>query len=182
MSASSDRAARIERFILDVPDYPKPGVVFKDITPLLADHGAFSATIEALAEPARDGSGQAVVDKVLGMEARGFILAAPVALELGVGFVPVRKAGKLPRPVLAESYALEYGEATLELHTDAVAPGERVLLVDDVLATGGTLAASRRMVEACGGIVVGSAVIMELGFLAGRDALDGLQVTSLFVI
>ena len=138
----------LERLVVDVPDFPEPGIVFKDITPLLADHAGFTAVVEALAEAGRDESGATVVDKVVGMEARGFILAAPVALALGTGFVPVRKAGKLPRETHAVSYALEYGEATLELHRDAIAPGERVLLVDDVLATGGTVAATRQLVEA----------------------------------
>ncbi|MFT4262534.1 MAG: adenine phosphoribosyltransferase [Nocardioides sp.] len=172
----------IEEHILDVVDYPKPGIVFKDISPLLADHAAFTATVDALAAVGRAADGAVVVDKVLGMEARGFILAAPVALALGVGFVPVRKAGKLPRDVHATTYALEYGEATLELHTDAVAPGERVLLVDDVLATGGTLDASRRLVEQCGGTVAGVAVLMELGFLPGRTTLGDLPVTSLLTV
>src|SRR3954467_13053554 len=124
--------------IADVPDFPEPGILFKDITPLLADHVALTAVIAALAAAGRAGAGRPVVDKVLGMESRGFILGAPVALALGVGFVPVRKAGKLPGETYTVSYALEYGEATLEMHEDGVASGERVLLVDDVLATGGT--------------------------------------------
>ncbi len=165
--------------IRDVPDFPQPGVVFKDITPLLADHTAFTAVVTALADAGRDADGATVVDKVVGMEARGFILAAPVALALGVGFVPVRKAGKLPGPTHAISYALEYGEATLEVHEDGIAPGDRVLLVDDVLATGGTADATRRLVEACGGHVHAFSVLMELSFLHGRDALDGLPLRSL---
>jgi adenine phosphoribosyltransferase len=173
--------AAMERLVVDVPDFPEPGVVFKDITPLLADHDAFTATVAALAAPGRDGDG-VVVDKVVGMEARGFILAAPVALALGAGFVPVRKAGKLPRPTHAVSYALEYGEATLELHRDSIAPGDRVLLVDDVLATGGTVAATRELVERCGGSVTGVAVLMELGFLPGRDALGGLPLTAVTTV
>nr|WP_229721652.1 adenine phosphoribosyltransferase [Nocardioides daphniae] len=172
----------MDRLILDVPDYPEAGVVFKDITPLLADHDGFHAAIVALADAGRDESGAVVVDKVLGMEARGFILAAPVALNLEAGFVPVRKAGKLPRECLSESYSLEYGEATLEMHADAVSPGDRVLLVDDVLATGGTIAATRRLVESAGGVVVGAAVLMELGFLSGRDAFDDVACTALAVI
>jgi adenine phosphoribosyltransferase len=172
----------LERLIVDVPDYPEPGVVFKDITPLLADHTAFTEVIDALAAAGRDGSGATVVDKVVGMEARGFILAAPVALALGTGFVPVRKAGKLPRETHAVSYALEYGEATLEVHRDAVAPGERVLLVDDVLATGGTVAATRSLVEACGGVAVGVAVLMELSFLPGRATVGDLPVHTLLTI
>jgi adenine phosphoribosyltransferase len=172
----------LERLVVDVPDFPDPGIVFKDITPLLADHTAFSAVIDALAGPGRDGAGATVVDKVVGMEARGFILAAPVALDLGTGFVPVRKAGKLPRETHAVSYALEYGEATLEVHQDAIAPGERVLLVDDVLATGGTVVATRRLVESCGGTVVAASVLMELGFLTGREAIGDLPLQTLLTI
>ena len=175
-------AEALQRLIVDVPDYPEPGVVFKDITPLLADHTAFAAVIEALAVSGRDESGATVVDKVVGMEARGFILAAPVALALGTGFVPVRKAGKLPRETHAVSYALEYGEATLEVHRDAIAPGERVLLVDDVLATGGTVAATRQLVESCGGEAVGVAVLMELSFLPGRATIGDLPLHSLLTI
>ncbi len=129
----------LERLIRDVPDFPKPGIVFKDISPLLADHDGLPAVRGALAGGGPRRGRAVVVDKVVGMEARGFILAAPVALALGAGFVPVRKAGKLPGATHAVSYALEYGEATLEVHQDAIAPGERVLLVDDVLATGGTV-------------------------------------------
>src|SRR3954463_5038335 len=156
--------------IADVPDFPEPGILFKDITPLLADHAALTAVIDALAAAGRDADGRPVVDKVLGMESRGFILGAPVALALGVGFVPVRKAGKLPRATYAVSYALEYGEATLEIHQDALAPGERVLLVDDVLATGGTARATVDLVAECGGSVHAVAMLMELGFLPGREA------------
>lgn len=170
------------RLIVDVPDFPEPGVVFKDISPLLADHDGFTAVIEALAAAGRDDSGAVVVDKIVGMEARGFILAAPVALALGRGFVPVRKAGKLPRETHAVSYALEYGEATLELHRDAILPGERVLLVDDVLATGGTVAATRTLVERCGGIAHGVTVLMELGFLHGRDKTGDLPLASLMTV
>jgi adenine phosphoribosyltransferase len=174
--------AALERLVLDVPDYPEPGIVFKDITPLLADHAAFTCVIEALAAVGRDASGAVVVDKVVGMEARGFILAAPVALALGTGFVPVRKAGKLPRETHAVSYALEYGEATLELHRDAIAPGDRVLLVDDVLATGGTVQATRSLVESCGGTVHAVAVLMELGFLPGRETIGDLHLTTLLTV
>lgn len=172
----------MDRLIEDVPDYPEPGVVFKDITPLLADHAGFEASVEALAEAGRSATGEVVVDKVVGMEARGFMFAAPVALALGAGFVPVRKPGKLPRACHSESYSLEYGKNVLQMHVDAVQPGDRVLLVDDVLATGGTLAASRRLVEASGGVVVGAAVLMELGFLSGRDVLDGLPCTAVQVV
>jgi adenine phosphoribosyltransferase len=172
----------LERLVLDVPDFPEPGIVFKDITPLLADHDAFTAVVQALADAGRDSSGATVVDKVVGMEARGFILAAPVALALGTGFVPVRKQGKLPRATHSVSYALEYGEATLELQRDGIAPGERVLLVDDVLATGGTVSATRQLVESCGGDTVGVAVLMELGFLPGREAIGDLPLTALMTV
>jgi adenine phosphoribosyltransferase len=169
----------LSRLVLDVPDFPEPGVVFKDISPLLADHDAFTGVVAALADCGRDSSGATVVDKVVGMEARGFILAAPVALALGAGFVPVRKAGKLPRETHAVSYALEYGEATLEVHRDAIDPGERVLVVDDVLATGGTVAATHQLVERCGGEVHGVAVLLELTFLPGREAVGPVPLTAL---
>ena len=169
----------LDRLLVDVPDFPEPGIVFKDISPLLADHAGLTAVVAALAEAGRDAGGATVVDKVVGMEARGFILAAPVALALGAGFVPVRKAGKLPRATHAVTYDLEYGQATLEIHRDAVAPGERVLLVDDVLATGGTVAATRELVEACGGVVHAVAVLIELTFLPGRQAIADLDLTAL---
>ena len=177
------RAAQaLQRLVVDVPDFPEPGVMFKDISPLLADHDGFTTVIEALADAGRDEAGSPVVDKVVGMEARGFILAAPVALALGIGFVPVRKSGKLPRETHAVSYALEYGEATLEIQADAIAEGERVLLIDDVLATGGTAKATEQLVRRCGGEVVGMAVLIELGFLAGRDTLGDLPVSSILSI
>ena len=166
------------RLVIDVPDYPEPGVVFKDITPLIADHDSFTAVVESLAGAGRDADGRTVVDKVVGVEARGFILAAPVALALGAGFVPVRKAGKLPRATHAVSYALEYGEATLEIHRDSISPGDRVLVVDDVLATGGTLAATRQLIEACGGAVHAVSVLIELTFLPGREAVGDLPLIS----
>ncbi len=179
---SPDLEQLLGSLIRDVPDFPRPGVVFKDITPLLADHSGFTAVVDAIAEAGRDEAGQVVVDKVVGMEARGFILAAPVALALGTGFVPVRKAGKLPGPTHAVSYALEYGEATLEVHQDAFRDGERVLLVDDVLATGGTAAATRELVEACGAQVVGLSVLMELSFLEGRTQLGDLPLREIRVV
>jgi adenine phosphoribosyltransferase len=169
----------LDRLIRDVPDFPEPGVLFKDISPLLADHDGLTAVIAALAAAGRDERGTTAVDKVVGIEARGFILGAPVALQLGAGFVPVRKAGKLPGPTHQVAYALEYGEAVLEVHQDAIGPGERVLVVDDVLATGGTVAAACSLVESCGGEVTGVSVLMELTFLAGREALAGRSVTAL---
>jgi adenine phosphoribosyltransferase len=182
-TTSASRAAdTLRRLVVDVPDFPEPGVVFKDITPVLADPEAFGLVIEALADAGRDESGRSVVDHVVGMEARGFILAAPVALALGAGLVPVRKAGKLPRATYAESYALEYGEATLEVHRDALAAGDRVLLVDDVLATGGTVAATRLLVEHSGAVAHAVAVLMDLSFLPGREAIGDLPITSLITV
>jgi adenine phosphoribosyltransferase len=171
--------ALIDSRIRDVADFPKPGVLFKDITPLLDDHEALTGVVQALADAGRDAAGNTVVDKVVGMEARGFILAAPVALALGVGFVPVRKPGKLPWRTHSVSYQLEYGAETLEMHVDALAEGERVLLVDDVLATGGTAAATVQLAEKAGATVHALAVLMELGFLDGRAVLGGLPLTSL---
>ena len=174
-----DLGALIDSLVRDVPDFPKPGVMFKDISPLLDDHTAFTAVVQALADAGRGEDGRTVVDKVIGMEARGFILAAPVALALGVGFVPVRKPGKLPAATYSVSYALEYGEETLEMHTDALEPGERVLLVDDVLATGGTAAATASLAEKGGARVHGLAVLLELSFLHGRDVLGDLPLSAL---
>lgn len=150
--------------VREVPDFPKPGIRFKDISPLLADGPGFAAAISAMAEPWRE----ARLDAVVGIEARGFILGAPLARELGTGFVPVRKPGKLPGAVIEESYALEYGTDRLQVHRDALPAGARVLLVDDVLATGGTLAAAARLVSRLGLELVGGAVLMELAVLDGR--------------
>jgi len=154
--------------IRDVPDYPKPGIVFKDIAPLLADHVAFAGAVDAIVNH----HGRGTVDKVVGIEARGFIIAAPVAYHTGAGFVPVRKKGKLPGATLETSYALEYGEATLEVAADAFEPGDRVLIVDDVLATGGTVEATIDLVRRAGAEVVGLSVLLELSFLSGRDRLS----------
>jgi adenine phosphoribosyltransferase len=182
-SSRADRAAEaLRRLVVDVADFPEPGVVFKDITPVLADPEAFASIVEALADAGRDADGRVVVDHVVGMEARGFILAAPVALALGAGLVPVRKAGKLPRATYAESYSLEYAEATLEIHQDALRPGDRVLLVDDVLATGGTMAATRTLVERSGAVPHAVAVLMDLSFLPGRAAVGDLPLTSLMTV
>ena len=167
---TGDVEATILGLVRDVPDYPAPGVLFKDITPLLADAGAFAAVVEAITAPFRGDGRQ--VDLVAGIEARGFILAAPVAVALGAGFVPVRKRGKLPYTTVGASYALEYGTAEIEVHTDAVAPGRRVLVVDDVLATGGTAAAACALVRRLGGDVAGLTVLMELGSMHGRSKLE----------
>lgn len=174
-------AEALHRLVRDVPDWPEPGVMFKDITPVLADAQGFADTVEALAEAGRQAAGGRV-DKVVGMEARGFILAAPVALALGAGFVPVRKAGKLPHTTHQVSYELEYGAAVLELHRDALAPGERVLVVDDVLATGGTARATLDLIGRCGAEPLAMAVLIELGFLPGRAQLGDLPLATLLTV
>jgi adenine phosphoribosyltransferase len=173
----ADLDSRLRAGIRDVPDYPAPGVLFKDITPLLADGPLFAEAVAALAAPHAAGSGLEV-DVVAGIEARGFIFAAPVALALGVGFVPIRKSGKLPHVRVSAEYALEYGTATIEVHTDAVRPGQRVLLLDDVLATGGTAAAAAGLLEDLGAEVVAVSFLIELGFLAGRERLPDRDVRS----
>jgi len=162
-------------YVRDIPDFPKPGVVFKDITPLLADASAFSATVDGIACRFADQR----IDVVLGIEARGFIIAAPVAYRFGAGFVPVRKAGKLPWEIERQEYELEYGTDLLEIHRDAVQPGQRVLIVDDVMATGGTAAATARLVEKLGGEVAGMGFIIELAFLNGRSKLPDHEIVSL---
>ncbi|HSS67720.1 MAG TPA: adenine phosphoribosyltransferase [Nocardioidaceae bacterium] len=179
---SADVGALIARLVRDVPDFPEAGIVFKDISPLLADAAAFAQVVDALATSGRDESGAVAVDKVVGIEARGFILAAPVALALGAGFVPVRKVGKLPGETFAESYALEYGEATLEAHRDAFAIGDTVLVVDDVLATGGTMRATVSLVEKGGAQVHAAAVLIELGFLNGRSTVAGMRIDALATV
>ncbi|MER8067873.1 adenine phosphoribosyltransferase [Streptomyces sp. NPDC094034] len=167
MTDTSTRELLLSR-IRDVADYPEPGVVFKDITPLLADPKAFTALTDALAELcARCGA-----TKIVGLEARGFILAAPVAVRAGVGFIPVRKAGKLPGATLSQAYELEYGSAEIEVHAEDLDQDDRVLVIDDVLATGGTAEASLELVRRAGAEVVGVAVLMELGFLGGRARLE----------
>ena len=171
--ALNDNQRLILDLIADIPDFPKPGVVFKDITPMLASPTGFQAAVDelvALAPPR--------IDVVVGMEARGFILAAPVAIALGAGFVPVRKPGKLPGEVYAEQFALEYGHETLQVKTDAILPGKRVLVVDDVLATGGTVGATAALINRLGAELVHVAVLMELSFLAGREKLDELGIDS----
>lgn len=164
----------LRRHIRDVPDFPKPGIVFKDITPLLADSTAFRATIDRLAAPYRGR-----VDMVLGIESRGFIIGAAAAYALGTGVAIVRKPGKLPHRTHRASYALEYGTDTLEIHDDAVAAHHRVLLIDDLLATGGTASAAVELIERCGGTVAACAFVIELSFLGGRKRLGGHEVSSL---
>lgn len=161
--------------VRDIPDFPKPGVVFKDITPLLADPSAFSSAVDAIVVS----YGRGHIDKVVGIEARGFIIAAPVAYHFNAGFVPLRKAGKLPYETMSESYDLEYGEETLEIHADSFNPGEKVLIVDDVLATGGTARAACDLVARAGGDVAGLAFIIELSFLGGAERIKDFDFVSL---
>jgi adenine phosphoribosyltransferase len=161
--------------VRDIPDFPKQGVIFKDITPLLADPAAFSSAVDVLVVS----FGRGTIDKVVGIEARGFIIAAPVAYHFGAGFVPLRKSGKLPYQTVSETYELEYGAETLEVHADAFSPGDRVLIVDDVLATGGTARAACNLVEKSGATVVGLGFVIELGFLNGATRLEGYDLVSL---
>ena len=171
---ATDLLARLR----DVEDFPKPGIVFKDITPVLADPVLFGRVVNALTTPFRGEH----VTKVIGVEARGFMFGAPAALALSAGFVPARKPGKLPWRTVQERYALEYGTDGLELHEDALAPGERVVVVDDLLATGGTAAAVGKLVERLGGVLVGYAFVAELGFLPGRERLQHPRVHSLLTL
>lgn len=164
--------------IRDIPDFPEPGIIYKDITPLLADPHGYGQAIDALASP----WAATHIDLVAGMEARGFLFGVSVAQALGVGFVPVRKAGKLPHETTGIDYGLEYGSDTLEIHTDAVAAGQSVLLIDDVLATGGTAAATAELVRRCGGEVAGFGFLLELTFLDGRAGLGSSRVESLIEV
>ncbi|HUY64269.1 MAG TPA: adenine phosphoribosyltransferase [Acidimicrobiales bacterium] len=167
-----DRAlSLVNALVRDVPDFPMAGVVFKDITPVLGDAAAFAAAVQWLT-----GAFDAPVDKVVAIEARGFILGAPVAYALGAGLVPVRKVGKLPSATVVEGYTLEYGEATLEMHADALGPAERVLVIDDVIATGGTVAATAELVRRAGAVVVGVAALLEIAALGGRRRLGHLDL------
>src|SRR2546421_9313773 len=174
--ADDELTRLITTLVRDVPDYPQPGVVFKDITPLLGDGKAFAAVIDALAAI------YGPVDKVAGIEARGFILAAPVACRLGAGFVPIRKKGKLPGVTYAQEYDLEYGTATVEVLTDAFQPSERVLVIDDGLATGGTARAAAELVRQARAEGAGPALLLELSFLNGRAKLPGLPVSALLTV
>lgn len=167
-------AETLREKIREIPDFPKPGILFYDITTLLKDPAAYREAIDLMLEPYREER----VDIVVGMESRGFIFSAPMAYLLGTGLVPVRKLGKLPAETLTVEYALEYGSNTLEIHRDAIAPGQRVLVVDDLLATGGTVRGTIELVERLKGVVVGLAFLVELEFLKGRERLDGRKVTS----
>jgi adenine phosphoribosyltransferase len=168
-------AAEIEKAIRNVPDFPKPGIQFKDITPLLADARLFAGAIDLLTDGFQPGS----VDAVVGIDARGFIFAAAAAIKLNAGFVPVRKIGKLPFQTIQQDYALEYGSATVAMHVDALKPGARVLLIDDLLATGGTAAAATSLVEKLGGKILEVSFLIELGFLNGREKLKQYPIRSL---
>lgn len=174
----ADLAELVASRIVDVPDFPKPGILFKDLTPLFADGPAFREVIDGIV--AYHGAGS--FDVVAGIEARGFLIAAAIAYATGLGVVPVRKAGKLPRATHRASYELEYGEAALEVHEDAFAPGERVLVVDDVLATGGTAATTLDLVERAGGTVAAFTVLLELSFLPGRERLAPREVHALLTV
>ncbi|MFF8728635.1 adenine phosphoribosyltransferase [Streptomyces sp. NPDC015171] len=182
MTGLADVPALLLSRIRDVSDYPEPGVMFKDITPLLADPAAFTALTDALAEIASDTG----ATKIVGLEARGFILGAPVAVRAGLGFIPVRKAGKLPGATLRQAYDLEYGSAEIEVHAEDLVAADRVLIVDDVLATGGTAEAAIQLIQRAGAEVSGVAVLMELGFLGGRarlePALDGAPLQALLQV
>lgn len=166
---------RLRAAIRDVPDFPKPGIVFKDITPILGDGTLFRESIERLCQPLANSG----VTKIIGIDARGFIFAAAVAYHMGIGFVPIRKKGKLPWKTQSAAYALEYGEAVVEMHIDAVEAGEKVALIDDVLATGGTAAAALKLIHAAGAKTVLAQFVMELGFLDGRKKLGDTQVSAL---
>jgi adenine phosphoribosyltransferase len=174
MMPASPKHDQLRAAVRDVPDFPKPGILFKDITPVLADAALFRDAIEIFAGLAKHQN----ATKVVGIDARGFIFGAAVALHIGAGFVPMRKRGKLPWMTESASYALEYGEAVLEVHRDAVLPGERVLLVDDLLATGGTAAAAVELIHRLGGVVAGAHFLIELGFLDGRLKLPGIPVEA----
>lgn len=165
----------LEKYIRDIPDFPTKGIIFKDITPLLADPGALDEAVRRLAEP-YEGTG---VQYVAAVESRGFIFGAAVARQLGAGFVPIRKPGKLPHETVSKEYSLEYGTDAVEIHTDAVSPGSKVLMIDDLLATGGTMAAACELVASLGGRIVGIAFLIELGFLNGRAKLAGYDLYTL---
>ena len=175
MNSYRPTVAEITQTIRNVPDFPKPGIQFKDITPVLADARLFAGAIELLTEKFQPGS----IDAVVGIDARGFIFAAAAAMRLRAGFVPVRKKGKLPYQTIEQDYDLEYGQATVAIHTDAIKPGSRVLLVDDLLATGGTSAAAAALVKKLGGNILEAAFLIELKFLNGREKLAGIPIRSL---
>ena len=175
MSSATSTSAEIEAAIRNIPDFPKPGIQFKDITPVLADARLFNGTIAELCKPFTPGS----VDAVVGIDARGFIFAAAAAVQLKAGFVPIRKKGKLPYSTHEQDYALEYGTATVAVHTDALKPGSRVILMDDLLATGGTAAAAASLLRKLGAEILEFSFLIELTFLNGREKLDGVPIRSI---
>ncbi|MEY4384803.1 MAG: hypothetical protein RLY20_86 [Verrucomicrobiota bacterium] len=177
MNSSVPTSAEIEQAIRNVPDFPKPGIQFKDITPVLADPRLFNGAIAELCKPFKPGS----VDAVVGIDARGFIFAAAAAVQLRAGFIPVRKKGKLPYSTLEQAYDLEYGTATVAVHTDALKPGARVILIDDLLATGGTAAAAAALVKRLGAEILEFSFLIELSFLNGREKLKGVPIRSVVV-
>ena len=177
MSQTPPTPSEIASAIRNVPDFPKPGIQFKDITPVLADARLFAGSVDLLIDGLKPG----MVDAVVGIDARGFIFAAAAALRLGAGFVPIRKKGKLPFTTHEQDYALEYGHATVAIHTDALRPGSRVLLIDDLLATGGTAAAAAALVQRLGAQILRISFLIELGFLHGRDKLKGYPIDSVVV-
>ncbi len=175
MSSSNDIVARVRAAVRDVPDFPRPGILFKDITPILRDAVLFNDVVDHLTDRLADQR----IDVVAAIESRGFIFGAPLANALGVGFVPIRKPGKLPAQCVRVDYALEYGTDAVEAHADAISPGERVLIVDDVLATGGTAQAAARLVQELKGELAGFCILIELGFLNGRQRLEGVPLHAL---
>lgn len=175
---TQEKLTLIENSIITIPDYPKPGILFRDITSLLEDAIAFRTTVEMLVAHYQDKK----IDKVVGTEARGFIFAAPIALALNAGFIPVRKPNKLPRHVFKEEYQLEYGTDTLEIHTDAIAPNERVLIVDDLLATGGTVAATTKLIRKVGGVVEDAAFVINLPDLGGKTKLTEMGINCFALV
>ncbi|OCG00834.1 adenine phosphoribosyltransferase [Gilliamella sp. wkB112] len=178
MNQLQEKLTLIRNSIITIPDYPKPGILFRDITSLLEDPVAFRTSVELLIDHYRDKK----IDKIVGTEARGFIFAAPIALALGVGFVPVRKPKKLPREVYREEYQLEYGTDSLEIHTDAIKPGERVLIIDDLLATGGTVAATVNLVHKAGGVAKDAAFVINLPALEGKTKLTAMGIDCFTLI
>jgi len=174
----SEVSKALRRYVRDIPNYPIEGVIFRDLTPLFRDAAAFRTAVEELAGRFRDQR----PDAVAGIEARGFIVGSPVALLLGAGFVPIRKQGKLPWRKVSTTYQLEYGSETIEMHEDAVAPGQRVLIIDDLLATGGTARAAAKLVEGAGGVVIGAGFLVELAYLNGRKRLEGYRIESVIRI
>ena len=168
-------ASLIKDTIRDIPDFPKPGIIFKDICPVLSDHHAFQTSIDLLLTNLKNQG----IEKIIGLDARGFLFATPIALALKVGFIPVRKKGKLPHDTLSTDYALEYGTNTVEIHKDAIQPGEKVAIVDDLLATGGTAAAAIKLIHQLGGDLISISFLIELSFLNGREKLDCPQIHSI---